>query len=59
MKGKKGGCLFSSVKIILINHSPVRDKFWIFECMMEQLNKKKEKWKEKCDSMDENPKRAV
>ena len=34
-----------SPKIILINHSPVRDKFWIFKCIIRQPkneNKNKE-----------------
>ena len=37
---------FSS-KIILINHSPIRDEFWIFECIMGQLTKKENDWKKK------------
>ena len=35
-------------KIILINHPPIWDEFWIFECIMGQS--KKNEWKEKCDS---------
>ena len=27
-------CLYSSAKVILINHSPVRDKFWIVKCII-------------------------
>ena len=34
-------------KIILINHPPIWDEFWIFECIMGQS--KKNEWKEKCD----------
>ena len=36
---------FSS-KIILINHPPIWDEFWIFECIMGQSKKKRKK----CDS---------
>ena len=50
---QQGTLSLFSAKIILINHSPIRDEFWIFECMMGQLNEKKNReneWKEKRDS---------
>ena len=49
---------FSS-KIVLINHPPIWDEFWIFECIMGQ-SKKKRKWmKRKNVTLEWKPERIV
>ena len=47
---KKGCCLYSPAEVILINRSPVRDKFWILKCIIRQSKKWKMMKKEKHDS---------
>ena len=46
----RGFSLKDSAKIILIKHSPVWDKFWIFKCIIGQWKMKKAKKKKKHDS---------